>query len=95
MDELGTHGLSCHCSEGRLPRHAAVNDIICQVLISAGVPSRLEPAGLCRSNDKRPNGISTIPWSNGKILLWDATCPDTYAPSHLEVATNKSGAVED
>ena len=80
---------------GRLPRHAAMNDIICRALISAEVPSRLEPPGLCRSDGKRPDGISTIPWSNGKVLLWDATCTDTYAPSHLEVATKKAGAVTD
>ena len=29
VDELATHGLSCCWSEGGLPWHAAVNDIIC------------------------------------------------------------------
>ena len=33
----GTHGLSCRSSEGRHPRHAAVNDIIHRTLSSAGI----------------------------------------------------------
>ena len=24
-----------------------------------------------------------VPWSRGRCLAWDATCPDTYAASHL------------
>ena len=59
------------------------------------MPSRLEPTGLCRSDGKRPDGISIIPWRSGKILIWDATCPDTYAPSHMGIATSRAGAVAD
>ena len=93
VDELATHGLSCRWSEGRLPRHAAINDIVCRSLVAAKVPSRLEPNGLYRSDGKRPDGISLAPWKNGKCLIWDATCPDTYAPSHLAVAAGGAGEV--
>ena len=82
VDELTTHGLSCRWSEGRIPRHMAVNDIICRSLVSAGVPSRLEPGGLCRLDGKRRDGVSIISWKDGKPIIWDATCPDTYSPSH-------------
>ena len=29
FDELATHGLSCRSSEGHIPQHTAINDIIC------------------------------------------------------------------
>ena len=57
------------------------------------MPSRLEPNGLYRSEGKRPDGMSLAPWKNGKCLIWDATCPDTYAPSHMAVAAGGAGEV--
>ena len=38
-------------------------------------------------------GISLLPWKQGKVLVWDAMCPDTFAPSHLPRAAKESGAV--
>ena len=93
VDHLGTHGLSCRWSEGRHPRHAAVNDIIHRSLSSANIPSRLEPSGLYQSDGKRPDGCSILPWQCGKLLVWDATCPDTFAPSHLPAAVRGAGVV--
>ena len=49
VDRLGLHPLSCHYSSGRAARHAAVNDIICRGLKTAGLPSILEPVGLTRA----------------------------------------------
>ena len=34
-----------------------------------------------------------IPWKNGRLLVWDATCPDTFAPSYRCHATSTAGAV--
>ena len=93
VDAFATHGLSCRWSEGRIPRHAAINDIIHHSLTSAKVPSRLEPNGLFRSDGKCPNGLSLVPWKEGKPLIWDATCPNTFAASHLESASNIPGIV--
>ena len=93
IDILGTHGLSCRYSKGRHSRHAAVNDIIKRSLESAKVPCHLEPVGLYRSDGKRPDGASVVPWRGGKILVWDATCPDTLAPSHSLMAVREAGAV--
>ena len=61
------------------------NDILHRALSSANVPSRLEPAGLDQTDGKRPDGITMVPWSNGRLLVWDATCVDTFAPSHLSI----------
>ncbi len=90
---LATHGLSCRWSEGRHHRHAAVSDIICRALSSARVPSRLEPPGLFRSDGKRSDGVSVVPWKNSKLLVWDATCPDTFTPSYTASAISEAGAV--
>ena len=93
VDCVATHGLSCRWSEGRHHRHAAINDIVHRSLTSAKIPARLEPSGLYRSDGKRPDGISVVPWKSGKLLVWDATCPDTFAPSYSSRATNEAGAV--
>ena len=58
-----------------------------------GIPSRLEPTGLLRTDGKRPDGMSLAPWSSGKLLVWDATCSDTFAPSHRSQATHAPGEV--
>ena len=34
-----------------------------------------------------------VPWSGGKVLVWDATCPDTLAPSYSSLATREAGVV--
>lgn len=41
--------------------------------------SNNEPLGLSRSGGKRPDGMTLIPWKNGKPLVWDATVPDSLA----------------
>jgi hypothetical protein len=61
VDESGTHGLSCRFSPGRRSRHAAVNDLLHRALVSAGVPSVLEPPGTSRDDGKYPNGITLVP----------------------------------
>ena len=95
VDRQGTHGLHCRKSLGRHPRHSAINDLIKRSLGSAKIPAHLEPAGICRSDGKRPDGATVLPWRNGRILVWDATCPDTFAPSHRDLATRGAGAVAD
>ena len=34
-----------------------------------------------------------VPWKEGKPLVWDATCRDTLAPSHLSTAERGPGLV--
>ena len=61
VDVLGRHALSCKPSGGRHHRHAALNTIISRALTTAGIPSRLEPTGLLRTDGKRPDGMSLAP----------------------------------
>ena len=59
----------------------------------AEVPSRLEPSSLTREDGKRPDELSLSPWSKGRCLVWDFTCPDTLATSHLNQAVAGAGVV--
>ena len=93
MDQFGTHGLSCRKSAGRHSRHNALNDIIKRSLATAEIPSRLEPTSLSRSDGKRPDGMTMMPWKQGRCLVWDVTVPDTLASSHLNHAVTGPGAV--
>ena len=93
VDESAIHGLSCRRSEGRHFRHSSVNSVVQRAFSTAGVPSRLEPSGLVRSDGKRPDGVTMVPWKSGKPLVWDATCPDTLARSYEGVAVTGPGSV--
>eukprot|EP00731_Ephydatia_muelleri_P026828 Em0018g928a len=93
VSQFATHGLSCRKSAGRHHCHSAMNEIIHRALVSAHVPSRLEPSGLYCSDGKRPDGVSIVPWKCGQLLVWDATCPDTFAPSYSTIAAHQVGAV--
>ncbi|PZC73418.1 hypothetical protein B5X24_HaOG209551 [Helicoverpa armigera] len=92
VDRLGQHGLSCSKSAGPMARHASINDIIRRALVTAGVPAILEPRGLARDDGRRPDGMSIMPWKMGRSLVWDATCVDTLAPSHLPSTASCVGA---
>ena len=37
--------------------------------------------------------MSLVPWSSGRLLVWDATCRDTFAASYRGLATNGAGCV--
>ena len=66
-----------------LTRHATLNSLIKQTLGSLNLPSMLEPRGLYRTDGKRPDGYTMIPWEMGKQLVWDVAVVDNLAPSHL------------
>lgn len=83
----GHHGFVCRKASGRSLRHHAINDIIWRALLKADVPSTKEPAGLFRSDGKRPDGATLIPWIGGKYLTWDATVVHTCAASYIGVGS--------
>ena len=91
VDSTGRHGLSCKKAEGRHSRHSQVNDLIKRALASAQIPSIREPPGLSRDDGKRPDGLTLIPWSEGRSVIWDYTCSDTLAPSHITSTSVQPG----
>ncbi|KAI5636227.1 hypothetical protein NE865_11066 [Phthorimaea operculella] len=92
VEANGHHGLSCCRCAGRFPRHHALNDIVRRALVSANVPCVLEPPGLSRTDGKRPDSLTLVPWHRGRCLLWDATCVSTFASCHLGQTIKAEGA---
>ena len=86
--EDGWHGLSCLKSAGRFFRHSNLNALIKQNLSSTHIPSVLEPRHLYRTDQKRPDGLTLVPWAVGKQLLWDVTVVESLAPCR-----NNAGSV--
>ena len=43
----------------------------------------LEPRGLYRTDGKRRDGVTYLPWNMGEQLAWDVTVMDALAPSRL------------
>ena len=91
MDARGSHGLSCRQSSGRTARHHKLNDLVWRALSRAGIPASKEPSGLSRSDGKRPDGMTLIPWQAGKNLIWDVTVADTLAASYLPITSQQAG----
>src|SRR6266536_4933833 len=81
----------CELNPGRHVRHKLLNDTIQRAFSSAGVPSNLEPKGLCADTNKRPDGVTTIPWRRGRCVAWDVTCPESLATSHIAQTSVKAG----
>ena len=94
VEKDGLHGLSCMRSAGRFSRHSHLNDLVKRSLVTAGLPSVLEPPGLNRGDGKRPDGMTLIPWSRGQSLVWDVTVVDALAPSRLNSNASPSEEAE-
>src|SRR6218665_1833712 len=86
IDARGSHGLSCSLGFGRIPRHSTINDIIHRSLSKAGIPSIKVPPGLIRTDGRKPDGLTMIPWCASRHLVWDATVVDTLAPSSVQAS---------
>jgi hypothetical protein len=88
----GHHGLSCRHGSGKHSRHNQVNELLCRAFVSTGTLATREPQSLCTSSGKRPDGVTQVPWRRGRCLAWDATCPDTYASSHVQASSCQAGS---
>ena len=58
---------------------------------TAELPSTLEPSGFSISNAKRPDGLTLLPYSRGKALVWDFTCVHRLAATYTGLG-NHAGA---
>ena len=73
-------------------RHSQLNDLLWRAVKKAQIPASKEPIGLSRADGKRPDGATLVPWTRGKPLAWDVTVPDTFAASHLQLASTTACA---
>ena len=95
LQALLVSSLGLHMEDDVFRVAAAINDVIKRSLGVAKISAHLEPVGICRSDRKGPDGATLLPWKSGRILVWDATCPDTFAPLHIDLAAREAGAVAD
>ncbi|MPC61314.1 hypothetical protein E2C01_055384 [Portunus trituberculatus] len=91
-DALSRHSLSCQQNPGRLPRHAALNEVVYRPPAAAGIVATLEPRGEDRGDGRCPDGITVFPFRRGKILMWDATCVNTFCSTHINDCALTAGA---
>ena len=73
-DKFGVHGLTCPKVPGRRVRHTVANRLIHRALNSGDYMSVLEPQDLSRSDGKRPDGLTLVPRTRGRSLIWDFIC---------------------
>jgi hypothetical protein len=92
VDAMGLHCFVCKRAPGRTSRHHALNEIVARAFASAGIPAVKEPNGLTRSDGKRPDGLTLIPWKSGKPLTWDVTVSSTLAASYVDLTSRTAGA---
>ena len=92
LDPLGDNALSCKLGPGRGERHQLLNPTLREIFAEAGHPSQLEPVGLIQDSGKRADGATVLPYENGRILAWDATCVHTTAVSWLPFSSRESSA---
>jgi len=93
VDAYGRHGFVCKKAPGRSIRHHALNDLVARALSAADIPSLKEPQGLCRSDGKRPDGLTLVPWQSGKSLVWDVTVVCPLADSYVASAAREASSV--
>jgi hypothetical protein len=95
VDPKGYHALSCNKTKGKYPRHGEINKTFSMAFSSAGFPTNLEPYGLSRRDGKRPDGVTSYPWSRGRPLLWDVTVVNTIAATYINETSRASGSAAD
>ena len=95
VDAQGLHGLSCRKSAPRQIGHAQTNDIIWRSVKKAQYPAVKEPVCLSRSNGKRPDDATQIPWTRSKPLAWYIAILDTFANSYIGDTSTRATAAAD
>ena len=61
-------------------------------MAKADIPALKEPSGLLRTDGKRPDGVTLLPWKQGKCAMWDVTVSVTLAQSYVHETFQTPGA---
>jgi hypothetical protein len=96
VDVLGTQSQDiCKHASGRSARRHNLNDFVARAPTKAGAPVQKEPLGLISTDSKRPDGVTLIPWWNGKCLTWDVTVVNSVPSSYNTLSQRQpAGAAE-
>jgi len=92
VDPLGQHALSCKKNAARVQRHAWSNDLIHHALFRADTPAFKEPQGKNRTDGKRPDCLTLVPWHSGCSATWDVTVVHTLAASYIQQSAMDAGS---
>ena len=84
--------LVVQAQQGEDASHQQINDLVWRALTRANIPAIKEPSGLLRSDGKRSDGLTQIPWQAGKCLILDVTIADTLAASFLASTSLTAGS---
>ena len=70
-----------------------MNEIVCGAFNSVGAHATREPQSISGCSDKRPYGVTQIPWTRGCVWLgfWDAACR-SFAKSYVLVSSRHAGS---
>jgi len=92
VDAHGLHSFVCRKAPGRTTGHHALNDLVARSFASAGTPVTKEPSGFFRTDGKRPDGLTLVPWQSGMSLCWDVTVICPLAESYVTRSAGEGGA---
>ena len=92
VDVTDLLSLSCKLSASKHARHNVINDLVERAVTLADIPCVKEPQGLSRSDGKRPDGMTIIPWKAGKCALWDVTVIYIVAQSYVSQSSQCAGS---
>ena len=71
-------------STGRSARHHSLNDLVWRAISKANIPAVKESSDLSRTDGKRPDGVTLVPWKSGRCVTWDVKVTDTLAQSYVD-----------
>ncbi len=66
--------------------------MIRRALAAAGLVAILEPRGRDRGDARRLDGNTDFPFRRSKMLVWDATCVNTFPSTHIIDCASAAGA---
>ena len=92
VDVRGSHALSCKRSSGRFIRQQRNERHYTLFSYASQHSCYQEPAGLMRTDRKRSDGLTLIPWREGRCLKWDAKVADIVAASYLPSTAMAAGS---
>ena len=93
LDANNAHALACRRGAGKQIRHRILIEFVRRAFLAAVMPVLLELTDLSRKDGKRPDGVTVLPFRNGRALSWDATCVHPLAASYVDVASKAPKAV--
>ena len=90
-----TTALPARMAPGRTSRHHTINASVARAFAAAGVPVTKEPSSLSKSDGKRLDDMTLIPWKAGKPTVWDITICCTTADSYVAALACEAGAASE